>query len=191
MSNRQINDYIPQIIVGVIITVVGGLALAYFSGILLPRASPSPPATRAPTQVQQVTISYQLSGRYVILGPNPGGIWASQPGATNKYLWHELQIQVVNDCSESIFIDSDLFRLYIAEQPSTEQAEYFEPTREGRNYQKQRIPDEWLEPGKRLSGTLYFRVPESTLRDGTKVDSAHNIVRYTGDAPCKLTHLPN
>ena len=191
----QRNSALWKIVVGVTITVVGGLLLAFFRDQLWPsRETPEIPQSNHETQLSgRFEIRYDIAGRYVILGPNPEGVWASSSGASleDQYVWQHMEIHVRNECGSAVYLDSEDFRLYYSTSSSTDDAlTYYSPTRQGMEYQSNRIPNGWLNPEEEASGALYFHVPAHQLPDGTSVRSVYSIVRYLGSADCPAQHDP-
>lgn len=171
-------------LVGIVIALLaagGGIValLNYFN-------PPRPPATFAPpSTLAHYTINYsQRGGPFLILGPNPGGRWASEGN-----WWHMMDILVENRCSEPIYISADRFRLYLSSNSTIENAESFRPTTIGIENLAEPLGAKWVEPNSTISGRVIFEVPE-TLQNGTASNGVFHILRYANESSCQPEYKP-
>lgn len=172
-------------IIGIVLIVVLGY-LGYSAFQPIPKTSK--PITSTPV----INIESKIVGRYVILGPNPGGLYATHEYDKERFLWHHVVIHIQNDCTDRIYVEAGKFQLFLSPNTETSGALNFSPTSEGLEFQTKRLPSQWLEPGKSISGDLYFKVPERKLSNGLDMDKTYvyNIVRYSKELKCEIKYTP-
>ena len=90
---------------------------------------------------------------FIILGPNPEGEWAAK-----GYKWMPLVILFESDCRDTVYLDSQLFRL--EEHNGPKAGRVYSPTTRGMQYQKDRLKNGWIRPGEEREGYLTFQVPD-------------------------------
>lgn len=177
---------LKPVIVGIMVTVIGGLLLAYFNNWLFPTKT-IVPISSAPEKEKQVEISYTIVARHLILGPNPGGVWAFKPGdgAKQLFLWHTVDIFISNNCSDKIYINPQKFQLSYSPGPEFDRKNVYLPTDEGLNFQTDRLKTKWLQSGESLQGRLVFKVRDKVY---DKTDDGTDILRYNGHFTCPVTY---
>lgn len=185
--------YIKQIIVGILITVGGGVILAFLTGEIF-RSDDEVITTSENDKANQnssntINFRYELSGRSFILGTSDKGVWASAHGDKNPLYWYLIEVYIENNCEETLLINPNKFKLYVNSEPTLEAAETFSPSNTAVEFQKNRFKKTWLEPGQKISGTTYFKVP-TKYSEGMADTKLYNIIRYVASSNCVLEYDP-
>ncbi|MEH6537722.1 MAG: hypothetical protein V7719_15080 [Psychroserpens sp.] len=190
MKEKSKNSTIRALGIGITTLVLGGLLLGGLQGILFNKKDQPVHKEELITSEPIIKIESHLISRSLILGPNPGGVWASKPSVKDRFLWHHVVIHIQNDCMEPIYIDARKFHLYLSSNQNTSGEENFRPTSKGLEFQTKRLPSQWIEPGMNISGNLSFSVPEFKLSNGLDVNKAYNILRYSKELKCQINYTP-
>jgi hypothetical protein len=89
---------------------------------------------------------------------------------------------IENQCTDRVYIEPGLFRLYLSSQPSVENAETYRPTTRGSEYQTNRLVSDWLEQ-------LIFEVKLTQDEEAGKARQ-YRILRYHNALPCPIEYMP-
>jgi len=190
MSNKRKNSTMRSLVLGILTLVLGGLLLSGLQGLFFKKEKQPILNENPVTSKPIIKIESQLISRSVILGPNPGGVWAAKPLAKDRFLWHQLVIHIQNDCTKPVYIDARKFHLYLTSNQKILGEENFSPTSKGIEFQTKRLSSQWLEPGMNISGNLFFKVPEFKLSNGLDVNKAYHILRYSRGLNCQIKYAP-
>jgi Domain of unknown function (DUF4352) len=132
----------------------------------------------------------QEGGPFLIIGPNPGGVWA--PHKDNGFWWNEMDITIENNCDKAVYIDPVNFILYVSSQPDIKNAQFYSATTSGKEFQTNPLTAKLIQPGTQVTGKLIFEVPE-LLPDGTASNGAYKIIRLATDQSygnCTAIYMP-
>ena len=138
------------------------------------------------SEPKRLKVYYEWTKRFAIIGPHGVGHYAFSKDY--DAWWHMIAIYIENRCDKPIHIDPDSFRLYLSSKYNeTKNSPSFLPTRQGLEYQKCRLADDWIKPGQDMSGCLIFHIP-ATLRDGTASNKKWHVLRYSRGVACQVNY---
>ena len=161
-----------------IVLVLFGSLLAFASVNIKPENKPGR-VTTGPTPVREVRVSFaRIGGPFVELGP-------SKQHPVGASYWHNMDINIVNECSESVHVDPSRFRLYISDRQTTDGAKVFSPA-VGVTYSG-RLAAGWLEAGNTATGRLVFQVPKR-LSSGADPNAMFHIIRGRLSSICTTVY---
>ena len=167
-----------------------GIAAAVIAGVIVFDLTRETPPAAPPLPPARVSIDFdRIGGPYVVLGPVPGGIMASEPGDQAKAWWHQFGVSITNDCREGLFqVTRGDLALSFTDPASGGDVEWVYATGEGEEYQPMILRPTWLAPGETVEAVAVFRVPETVFDPDT--DAARPYLRLAGDLPCPARYSP-
>jgi hypothetical protein len=172
-------------VVAVTVVVIAIIGLGFTAFAVADKGSPSSPDTDIshPPQSDVVVRYRRLGGDSVVLGPNPGGVFAPR----NEF-WTQFDVRVESHCPRPIHVQPGYFTLHMRTQPGGD-LERFPRATYGSEHQKATlIPIGYIENGEKLTGRVMFLIPqvaESLLYDP-------RIIRfYQADRGCPVVYDPN